>query len=509
MKKSIKINIAGIIFQISEDAYELLRDYLQSLTNRLSNTPGGSEMVDDIEARIAELFQSGPSWQTAVISREEVEEMISVMGSPEEIAGDLESEPATGTSVRPQQKLYRNRANSVFGGVCSGLADYTGIDAVWIRIIFILFTLVYLAGALVYIILWIALPSSPHPATKSAPTPSAESRAGKETVAGSRRETGNDNISAVGNAFNEVFRAFGKFFIILFRIILAIVGVAFIIGGFSALFSFIFFTLFSSTVFMPGFMESSVLYLPEFLLFITDPPTAVWMTILVSLAAGLPLLALIYWGIRMVFQFRVKDLALNLSMLIIWILSCTALAIILFTEGIGFSSSGRTTEHISLPASDTLYVSLDNRVEELDYDKKVKIPFEKFSLYLEEEEKIIYGSPEINIYHTEEEPHIKVVRYSNGGTHSDAKAKAESLIYNINIEGNIIVADEYFTVPPGNKWSGGFVKIKLYIPDNLTVFFDEDVEDIMHDDYFGCGLQSWEAGGRYWKMSEGQLKDTD
>lgn len=509
MKKSIKINIAGIIFQISEDAYELLRDYLQSLTNRLSNTPGGSEMVDDIEARIAELFQSGPSWQTAVISREEVEEMISVMGSPEEIAGDLESEPAAATPPGPQKKLYRNKRNSVFGGVCSGLADYTGIDAVWIRIIFVLFTLAYLAGAFVYIILWIALPSSPHSASKHASSSSASSSTGAKTGPGSTPETRRDDISAVGNAFNEVFRAFGKFFIILFRIILAIIGVAFIIGGFSALFSFIFFTLFSSTVFMPGFMESSVLYLPEFLLFITEPPMAVWMTILVSLAVGLPLLALIYWGIRMVFQFRVKDLTLNLAMLIIWILSCTALAVILFTEGIGFSSSGRTTEHIPLPASDTLYVCLDNRVTELDYDKKVKIPYEKFSLYLEEEEKVIYGTPEINIYHTEDEAHMQVLRYSNGGTHSDAKEKAESLIYNLNIEDNIIVVDEYFTVPPGNKWSGGFVKIRLYIPDNKIIFFDEDLEDIMLDDYFGCGLQSWEAGGKYWRMSEGQLEDTD
>ncbi|MGM0463473.1 MAG: PspC domain-containing protein [Bacteroidota bacterium] len=502
MEKSIKINIAGIIFQISDDAYEMLRDYLQSVTNKLSGIPGGSEIIDDIEARIAELFQSRPSWQTAVISKEEVEEMISTMGTAEEIAGELESETEGGYQREPQRRLYRNTGNSVFGGVCSGIADYTGIDAVWIRILFVLFTLAYFVGALVYIILWIALPSS-----------TGLSRTGQnKAAAGQASQTAapaGEPAAGVGNAFNEIFSAFGKFFIILFRVILAIIGVAFIISGFSALFSFLFFTIFSSSVFMPGFMESSILYLPEFLLFITEPPMAVWMTILVSLVVGLPLLALIYWGIRMVFQFRVRDLALNLSMLLIWILSCTALAIILFTEGIGFSSSGRTTEHIRLPASDTLYVSLDNRVTELDYDKKVKIPFEKFSLYFEEEEKVIYGTPEINIYHTDEEAHIKVVRYSNGGTHSDAKAKAESLIYNINIEDNIIVADEYFTVPPGNKWSGGFVKIRLYIPDNLTIFFDEDLEDIMRDNYFGCGIQSWEAGGRYWKMKDGQLKDTD
>ena len=76
MERSIKINIGGMIFQISEQAYDLLKDYLQSITSRLKNTPGGNEMIDDIEARIAEIFQQSPDWKTAVISREEVEEMI-------------------------------------------------------------------------------------------------------------------------------------------------------------------------------------------------------------------------------------------------------------------------------------------------------------------------------------------------------------------------------------------------------------------------------------------------
>ena len=504
MEKSIKINIAGVIFQINEDAYELLRDYLQSITARLSNIQGGSEMIDDIETRIAELFQSKPSWQTAVISREEVEEMISTMGSPEDIAGDLESETEGGTYHRQYKKLYRNYDNSIIGGVCSGISDYTGIDAVWIRIVFVLFTLVYLIGALVYIILWIALP-------KTGTTAYNRKRERREKpVKTSRSDIRKTDItSAVGNAINEIFRAFGKFFIILFRVILAIIGVTFIISGFTALFSFFFVSIFHSTLLMPDIFDNTVLYLPDFLLFIADPSLSVWLIILTSLVIVLPLLALIYWGIRMTFQFRVRDLALNLAMLIIWIVSCTSLAIILFTQDISYSESGRTTKQMLIPANDTIIVRLDDRVSSLEYQREVHLPFEPLNMYLDEDKDIIYVSPELNIYYTDDNAFIEIVKYSSGHSRSDAISKAEKLIYDINIEEDTVELDEFFTLPPGKRWSGSFVKIRLHITDNMVIYFDEDVENLMHDNYFGCGVYSWEAGGKYWLMTEGQLEETD
>lgn len=505
MEKSIKINIAGVMFQIHEDAYELLRDYLQSITYRLSNIPGGSEMVDDIEARIAEIFQSKPSWQTAVISKDEVEEMISTMGSPEDIAGDLESEPGMGTYRKQHKRLYRNMDNSIIGGVCSGISDYTGIEAVWIRIIFILFTLLYLSGVVVYAILWIALPRS---GGSAYPGRSARHETVAKTAKSDVRVR--DSSTEVGNAFNEIFRAFGKFLIILFRVILAIIGVAFIITGFTALFSFLFVTFFHSTVLMPEIFEDSVIYLPDFLYFIADPSLSVWLIILTVLVVALPLVALIYWGIRMTFQFRVRDLALNLSMLIIWILSCVALSIVCFTQGISFSDSYRTKQQLALPANDTLVFRLDDRISSLDYKKEIHLPFEPVNMYLDENQDIIYVSPELNIYSTDEEnAYIDIVKYSSSHSRTDAISKAEKLVYDVKIENNLVKLDEYFALPPGKRWSGAFIKIRLYVPDNTIVFFEEDVEILMHDDYFGCGVYSWEAGGKYWKMTEGKLEETD
>ena len=58
MDKTIKINIAGTLFQIDNEAYRILRDYLQAINNRFRNVEGGHETVDDIESRIAEIFRS-------------------------------------------------------------------------------------------------------------------------------------------------------------------------------------------------------------------------------------------------------------------------------------------------------------------------------------------------------------------------------------------------------------------------------------------------------------------
>ncbi|MFX8731571.1 PspC domain-containing protein, partial [Acinetobacter baumannii] len=34
-------------------------------------------------------------------------------------------------------RLYRDKVNGKFLGVCAGIADYTGIDALWVRLGFL------------------------------------------------------------------------------------------------------------------------------------------------------------------------------------------------------------------------------------------------------------------------------------------------------------------------------------------------------------------------------------
>jgi len=167
MKKTLSINVSGIIFHIEEDGYETLRKYLDSINRYFSSFDDSSEIIADIENRIAEIFLSKLNEGKQVITAEDVSQLIVIMGNVNDFKAAEENEFAgeqpkkeSPKSAQPSgpKKLVRDQSNKILGGVCSGLGHYFGIDAVWPRLIFALLTLGYGGGLIVYIILWIALP---------------------------------------------------------------------------------------------------------------------------------------------------------------------------------------------------------------------------------------------------------------------------------------------------------------------------------------------------------------
>ena len=171
MKKVININFQGRIILIEEDAYEQLKNYVESLRQYFVNEEGKEEIINDIENRIAELFteklKSGPS---NFITEEAVAGIISSIGRPEEFDTDnvevgstsstRENSTYSSTPVEPRGSLFRNENDKMLGGVCSGIGAYLRIDTTIIRILFALFTLgAFGTGLVLYIILWAILPS--------------------------------------------------------------------------------------------------------------------------------------------------------------------------------------------------------------------------------------------------------------------------------------------------------------------------------------------------------------
>ena len=162
MNKTVNINLAGLFFHIDENAYGKLQRYLDAIRKSFTDAQGREEIIQDIEARIGELFNERVKNERQVIGLTEVDEVINIMGQPEDYRLDedlFEDEPQPTYASNTSKKLYRDTDASFIGGVCSGLGHYFQIDAIWIRVALILLTIFSWGGfILIYIAFWIFVP---------------------------------------------------------------------------------------------------------------------------------------------------------------------------------------------------------------------------------------------------------------------------------------------------------------------------------------------------------------
>lgn len=172
MKKTLSINIAGIVFHIEEDAFATLDAYLKSIHAYFKNFEGAKDIVDDIEARIAEKFWNiRETEKTEAITQAHVDALIASLGTVadfKEIEGeDVKQEQSQKSSANTAEKkiFRRDLTNKKIGGVASGIANYFEIDPIWVRLIMIvgffgLFPLLHAANLVfwVYVACWIAIP---------------------------------------------------------------------------------------------------------------------------------------------------------------------------------------------------------------------------------------------------------------------------------------------------------------------------------------------------------------
>lgn len=157
MKMTVNINLAGMPFVIDDDAYRVLKNYIDEIASRLRGS--SDESLSDIECRIAEIFREKGVDGYRVVTLSNVREAMALIGSP-----DVFGEGKTCTNPDlPDRRLLRDPDNRILGGVCSGVALYFGLDTTLIRIAWVL--LLFLGGVsfLIYIIAWIVMPKPSTP----------------------------------------------------------------------------------------------------------------------------------------------------------------------------------------------------------------------------------------------------------------------------------------------------------------------------------------------------------
>lgn len=273
MKKTYNINMAGRVFTIDDDAYALLKDYLDTLNHAFRNTEN-AEIVSDIESRISEIFEMRRIEGVNVVTLQDVETVITRIGKPEELIGetieieeaDIDGEtvtedrefservstppPPIQDNVKTRKRLFRDSHNGILGGVCAGLGAYFNIDPTWVRLIAVALCFVSFSTlGLVYLILWIVLPDANTPLERMQmngiqPTISNIGQNVKDFFSDDRRrEEMMNNMRGgtiqVANGMSDFFAVVGRILLIILLIIAIPVEVALGIGLVGCIFALI------------------------------------------------------------------------------------------------------------------------------------------------------------------------------------------------------------------------------------------------------------------------------
>ena len=165
MKKTVTINLNGIVFHIDEDAYVILQHYLELLSKQFS-AEDEKEILKDIEARIAELFTEKLQNGKNVVEKPDVETVMEVLGNPSQFSDNGDDDTETQHTENEKRKinnkrLYRDPENKILGGVAAGIAAYLEWNILLVRLLFIVFLFISAGWSfLLYLVIWIIVPEA-------------------------------------------------------------------------------------------------------------------------------------------------------------------------------------------------------------------------------------------------------------------------------------------------------------------------------------------------------------
>ncbi|MPQ45416.1 PspC domain-containing protein [Marinifilum sp. N1E240] len=498
MKKTLTINISGSIFHIDEDAFDKLQSYLRTLNQHYGSGEEGREIITDIEARIAEIFQEKLSSKGQVVNVEMVEEVISIMGNPEEIfATDDESseqETTSTTSAQPngkkKRRLYRDPDHRVLGGVSSGLAAYFGIDVVFIRLLFALFFIVgYGFSFILYIILWIVVP-------KAITTTQKLEMKGKKVNISNIEESIKDeykdvkenfdkmrekNGPQVKDGFDRAIDFLGSALRLLLKVVIILLGVGFIFAGFVSLISFIGSMIFAHSFFGPfaDFHFPGAMFPKLFL----DGTSITLFTIGIITVIAIPLMLLIFAGIKLLFNFKTNNKIIGFTALAVWLTGIILLISLSFSQVKGYMHSSTRyaeTHDVKAITSDTLYLKTTNNIGDDWFEGH--IDFDQVKVYINGEEEMIVGEPTLDIERSYSDNfEIKLRKKARGSSRSSALDNAKGIDYKWIQNDSLIVFDRFFTLGEENKWRNQRLHITVKVPEGKVVYFDDSMGKIIHD----------------------------
>jgi len=515
MKKALKINISGFIFHIDEDAYEKLHNYLDLITSRLDSAEEGKEVIADVEARVAELFQERMVDGKEVINSEDVDAIIGVLGKPEDFGGyeseNEDAEPVRSSSTRKQRRLYRNPDNRVLAGVCSGLGVYFNIDPIIIRLIFVASMFLGGSSVLIYIILIFAIPMAKtttqklemqgEPVTLSTIEKKIKEEFGdiKDGAKQFGKRVQDDNsfdrfVHLLTLILNFVIRSF----IIIAAITIIVFGISLLIGFMGS--------FFFDTNWGPHHSDFSIQYFTSMLVDRSHLTIGLMSLFVVVM---IPVLSLIYAGVRMIFRFKVKDKFVWLGALGLWFVALMVLAFVTISELQKYRAKGVATETFPVAKfkTDTIYLdAIGKQIDENDYED-FKIHLNDMVIVNENSKDKLYGRPRLNIERSKTADFELVVkRKARALDKKIASLWAKNILYNWSQKDSLLLFDNHFFIPENEKWHNQELFLTLKVPVGKYVYLSRKTENVIYDidnvdDYWDGDMTE-----KMWKMTHEGLK---
>ncbi|RZK49913.1 MAG: PspC domain-containing protein [Pedobacter sp.] len=520
MKKTVLINIGNSILHITEDAYEILTKYLHEIKMHFAKNIDDFEIVKDIEYRIAEMLTERLTLKEAqLIEMDDVEIIMERMGSVKDFERDEEENPTPeiGFTSSVKKELFRDEESRVVGGVCAGLSYYLRIPKIWIRIAFILMCFGMGLGILLYLILWIAVPR-------------AKTRAEKMKMRGESQDLHafqksfeeelnlfkakmnehsheiNPIIEKSDSILRQLINGIGRILSAIFKLIGKLIGVFIIFfGGLYIL------SLLIGVAILMGYWDAEIYQYFPFNVVNAEFRYPLILSAFVLLL--IPVLGLLLYAIRVMFNLKPINNRLALGMLVVWLGALFVGGMYSAKLASEFKETASIEQTISL-TPEKLYV-LD-----LNYEADFRaIDSANYNLNEStfQNKKIVYRwynmpnnmdrNVRLSIKSSDSQPAYVTQNFeSQGKSFKQALNNAKKLDYKFSQNGSQIKFNAVAYLLPGQLYRDQTVRITLNIPVGAKLKIHDELSNIMYFQY-NCPEEGLRDGSyTYWEMTKEGLK---
>lgn len=523
MKKTFTANLNGIVFHIEEDAYDQLQRYLANIRAKFSGSSEAEEVMGDIEARIAELFNQRLQGRQAV-SMADVDHVKQVMGQPEDyVDGEAAEEESPRSSwsggPRRHKRLFRDMDDRWVGGVIGGIANYFGTEALWFRIAFIVLVV---AGwgmpVVIYLLLWAFVPQAATAAER------LEMRGEPVTVDNIKRvfEEGAERMKAGGERVAQEAREFGRswgqpyhgsgsrageiigkvvgFIMVLVGISMFIGLASLLVGGWASLWQGDWSSDNVDAFALGGYLFNS-------------STQAVLFAVGAFLVAALPVCGLLLAGFR-ILRGTPSPKWLGWTLALTWI---AALLVVVATSvrlanDFRRKTTVRTMAPLEQPAQGILYLDMLSQEDSTLNGWSMRYRHGRMDVDLRGihmENGMISGAwAELDVQQSPDSLfHLLVLRQARGNTVKNAAARAERTGFDYRQNGEVLLFSPLLRFPGPDKFRAQDVRYIVQVPLGKSVFFREGSRPLLDD--IDNTTNTWDDDmvGRTWTMTRKGLED--